>query len=55
MQDVWSEDNKLQKMLDVELAVCEVLSKKVLYPKAISKLSRRRLALMQPRLKSWRR
>ena len=33
MRDVWSEDNKLQKMLEVELAVCEVLSEKKIIPK----------------------
>jgi adenylosuccinate lyase len=33
MQDVWSEDNKLQKMLDVELAVAQVLSEKGVIPK----------------------
>ena len=42
MQDVWSEDNKLQKMLDVELAVCEVLSQKGIVPKSDFKVIKKK-------------
>ena len=51
MQDVWSEDNKLQKMLDVELAVCEVLSKKGIVPKSDFKVIKKKARFNAAKIK----
>jgi adenylosuccinate lyase len=51
MQDIWCENNKLQKMLDVELAVCQVLSQKGVIPKSDFKVIKKKARFNADKIK----